>query len=103
MKIGLLSDTHGFLEEIIFSHFKLCDEIWHAGDIGDSVIERLAHFKPVRAVFGNIDDQSIRSIYPENLIFNCEGKKIFITHIAGSPPRYNPRVKKVIQEESPDV
>ena len=70
MLIGLLSDTHGFLDEKIFDHFSSCDEIWHAGDIGDeSVSKQLSSFKPLRAVHGNIDGTAIRAQFPENLSF----------------------------------
>jgi uncharacterized protein len=103
MTIGLLSDTHGFLDEKIFEHFKLCDEIWHAGDIGDGVQERLAEFKPFKAVYGNIDSKEIQMKYPEDLFFNCDGLKILITHIAGSPPKYNSRVKRLLDLQRPDV
>ncbi|NDC41473.1 MAG: metallophosphoesterase, partial [Chitinophagia bacterium] len=69
-KIGLLSDTHGYLDEKVFIHFAACDEIWHAGDIGDNgVAEALAAVKPFRAVFGNIDGPDIRHVYPETLRF----------------------------------
>ncbi len=104
MKIGLLSDTHSYLDPTIFDHFKECDEIWHAGDIGDAaVIKALEKFKPIRAVFGNIDDKDIQIRFPEDLWFNCEGMKIWMTHIGGAPPNYNPRIKKIFKEERPDA
>lgn len=104
MKIGLLSDTHSHLEPTIFDHFKDCDEIWHAGDIGDpAVINALENFKPVRAVFGNIDDKDLQHRFPEDLWFDCEGMKIWMTHIGGAPPNYNPRIKKIFKEKRPDV
>jgi uncharacterized protein len=104
MKIGLLSDTHSFLDTKIFDYFKSVDEIWHAGDIGDAnVINQLEKFKPVKAVFGNIDDKNIQARYPEDNWFECEGLTIWMTHIAGSPPNYNPRIKKVLKEKIPNV
>ncbi len=104
MKIGLLSDTHGYLDPKIFIHFKDCDEIWHAGDIGDiTVVQALEAFKPLRAVFGNIDDKAIRTRFPQDLRFHCEDVDVWITHIGGTPPNYNPRVKKILGEKAPDV
>jgi putative phosphoesterase len=104
MKIGLLSDTHSSLEPKVFDHFKQCDEIWHAGDIGSiDVVNDLEKFKPLKAVFGNIDDASIRQRFPEDLWFECENFKIFITHIGGIPPNYNPRVKRLLTEKKPDI
>ena len=76
MKIGLLSDTHGYLDEKIFEYFSACDEIWHAGDIGNlEIINALQAFKPLRAVYGNIDGKEISTEFPEDLIFPCEGCK----------------------------
>jgi len=104
MKIGLLSDTHSTLDERVFEYFKECDEIWHGGDIGEpEVIDRLEAFKPVRAVFGNIDDKMLQHRYPEDLRFECEGFDIWMTHIGGAPPNYNPRVKKKLKEKAPDI
>ncbi len=72
MKIGIISDTHGYLDPQVFQYFETCDEIWHAGDIGDlCVVEDLTAFKPLRDVHGNIDDQSIRMHYPQYQIFDC--------------------------------
>ena len=102
MKIGLISDTHSYLDAKVFDHFAACDEIWHAGDAGYNVIEKLEAFKPVRVVFGNIDDVEFQRQYPENLWFTCEGLRILITHIGGAPPNYNPRVKKLLKEV-PDI
>lgn len=104
MKIGLLSDTHGHLDPKIFQHFSACDEIWHAGDIGTTeVADALERFKPLRAVFGNVDDQALQRRFPEDLFFTCEGLSIWITHIGGAPPRYNPRVKKMLMARTPDL
>lgn len=104
MKIGLLSDTHSHLDPKVFVHFKDCDEIWHAGDIGDSgLISSLESFKPLRAVYGNIDTLALQTKYPEYLRFNCEGIDVFITHIGGTPPKYNPRVRALLNQNPPDL
>jgi len=102
--IGLLSDTHGHYDDSLDEHFRLCNEIWHAGDIGDeAVITRLKKIAPVQAVYGNIDDRKMQQALPENAWLEREGLRILITHIAGSPPRYNPRIKKLLAERSIDV
>ncbi len=104
MKIGLLADTHSFLDPKIFDHFKDCDEIWHAGDIGDSsLVNDLEKFKPLKAVYGNIDDKNLQARFPEDLHWNCEGLTICMTHIGGAPPNYNPRVKKLLKENPPAI
>ena len=103
-RIGLLSDTHSFLDEQLFSFFENCDEIWHAGDIGDvTVADRLSDFKPFKAVYGNIDGPEIRHRYPEILRFDCESVPVFIIHIGGYPGRYVPKVRKAIQEHPPKL
>ena len=101
-RIGLISDTHGFLDENIFEHFKNCDEVWHAGDFGNmELIKKLAAFKPLRGVFGNIDDNSIQAKFPEDLFFTCEGVNVFMRHIGGYPGKYAPTVKdKIINNKS---
>ena len=94
-RIGLISDTHNYLDESVFEHFKDCDEIWHGGDFGTvEIANRLKEFKPFRGVYGNIDGMDIRKEYPEQLVFMCEGVKILIRHIGGYPPKYNPETKK---------
>jgi uncharacterized protein len=104
MKIGLLSDTHSYLDPKIFDHFKNCDEVWHAGDIGEqNVATELESFKPFKAVYGNIDDKRMQVKYPEDLYMTCEGLSILITHIGGVPPRYNPRVLKMLRMNTPDI
>jgi uncharacterized protein len=104
MKIGLLSDTHSYLDPKVLSYFKTCDEIWHAGDIGDRMVaDELEMAKPLRAVYGNIDDKEMQARYPEDLWFDCEGLTVWITHIGGAPPNYNPRIKKVFKERIPDI
>lgn len=90
MKIGLLSDTHSFLDERVFEYFKDVDEIWHAGDIGDiKVLDQLEAFKPLVAVYGNIDNPIIRAHAPEFQRFEREGVEVLMTHIAGKPGKYS--------------
>lgn len=104
MKIGLLSDTHSYLDPKVFDYFSECDEIWHAGDIGDiNICDKLAAFKPLIAVHGNIDDQLIRMSHPEDHIFEREGFKIWITHIGGYPPKYTLKIKARLSELQPDL
>ena len=104
MKIGLISDTHGYLDEKTFSYFKECDEIWHAGDFGTiEVAQKLAEFKPLVGVYGNIDNNTIRQEFPEQQNIEREGLHILMMHIGGSPPRYNPRSKKIIKTKMPDI
>lgn len=104
MKIGLLSDTHGYLDKAIFNHFEQCDEIWHAGDIGSvEIVEQLNDFKPLRAVYGNIDSHEMRQITGEDAWFTLEGCKIWMTHIGGTPPRYNQRINKILTNRVPDI
>lgn len=100
-KIGLLSDTHGYLDDVIVSHLQSCDEIWHAGDFGpmELVAQLQALQKPLRGVFGNIDDGSVRALFPETLVFTCEAVTVLMQHIAGYPGRYAPGVKKRLQAE----
>ncbi|GJM31371.1 MAG: phosphoesterase [Saprospiraceae bacterium] len=103
-RIGLMSDTHSYLDKTIFSYFEECDEIWHAGDIGDvAVADALEKFRPFRAVYGNIDDRSIRNQYPEDLRFNCEGLSVWMTHIGGYPGRYSQRVRQQLQIDPPGL
>jgi putative phosphoesterase len=97
VKIGLLSDTHGYLDPSLLEYFRDCDEIWHAGDIGNvKVSEELSKFKPFKAVWGNIDGQDIRQIYPENLRFKSEGLEVWIKHIGGYPGKYDRSVRNEI-------
>ena len=94
-RIGLISDTHGFLDEAVFTHFKNCDEIWHAGDFGIvAVADKLKAFKPLKGVYGNIDGYDVRSLYPQKLIWTCEDVTVYMTHIGGYPGRYAPGVKQ---------
>jgi len=104
MKVGLLSDTHGYLDESIFKYFDECDEIWHAGDIGSlKIADQLSSFKKFRAVYGNIDGSILRQSYPEELIFKFEGLKVFIKHIGGYPPKYNPEIRNRLDLIRPDL
>lgn len=104
MKIGLLSDTHSYLDPKVFQYFESCDEVWHAGDIGDlRVASALQSFRPLRAVYGNIDDKTIQVHYSEDLHFKCEGVEVLITHIGGKPPSYNSRVKKLLNQLKPQL
>jgi len=102
--IGLLSDTHGFLDEKVFKHFEECDEIWHAGDFGgNTVAGRLQNFKPLRGVYGNIDGQEIRQLFGETAVFEIEKVRVMMKHIGGYPPKYNPETKKQILAEKPQL
>lgn len=103
-RIGLLSDTHGYLDEAVFKYFDQCDEIWHAGDFGNiELADQLAAFKPLRGVYGNIDDQTVRLVYPEHLKFTCEQVSVWMTHIGGYPGKYNPKIKKEIYLNPPKI
>lgn len=104
MRVGLLSDTHGHLDEVIHTHLMPCDEIWHAGDIGTiQVTDTLAKWKPLRAVYGNIDDATLRLSFPENNIFTIEGVKVVMTHIGGYPGHYVARARQLLLAERPKL
>lgn len=104
-KIGILSDTHGYLHPDAFEFFKECDEIWHAGDIMDDfILDELAAIAPtVRAVYGNCDDWDIRREIPENQVFTCESHTVAIRHIVGSPGKYYPEALELIREAKPTI
>ena len=103
-KILLLSDTHGYMGEDILKHIRSCDEVWHAGDIGDlTVTDAIKKLKPLRAVYGNIDGAEARSEFPLHQKFNIEGIKVWITHIGGYPNRYSKNVREAIKDECPDL
>ena len=92
-RIGLLSDTHAYWDEKYLEYFEPCDEIWHAGDIGSlEVAEKLAAFRPFRAVYGNIDGQEIRKLYPQINRFTVDGAEVLIKHIGGYPGKYDPSI-----------
>lgn len=104
MRIGLLSDTHGYLDDPMLRFLEDCDEIWHAGDFGgNGVVESLMALKPVRGVFGNIDGREIRGLFPEDLRFVCEGLDVFMTHIGGYPGKYAKRVKALLENQPPGL
>ena len=104
IKIGLLSDTHGYLDKSVYKYFQECDEIWHAGDVGTiEIIDNLTKFKPLRAVYGNIDGHQIRRVTSENLYFEVEGLKVFMTHIGGYPGRFNLAVKTFLKKNQTDM
>jgi len=104
LKIGLLSDTHGYLDPALFKYFDVCDEIWHAGDIGNAELaDKLADFRPLRAVYGNIDGGELRKMYSEDLDFTCEGARVFMSHIGGKPPNYNKRIRPILAQIKPDI
>lgn len=104
MTIGLISDTHGYLDPTFSKYFDQCDEIWHMGDIGTiTVLDELEAYRTTRAVYGNIDGHDLRIRTSEYLIFDLEGKRFMMTHIAGKPPAYNPKVRALIKSHQPDV
>lgn len=103
-KILLLSDTHGHLDGTILKYAARADEIWHAGDIGGiSIMDRLTAIKPVRGVYGNIDDQRVQQEYPEDNRFLCEGVDVWITHIGGYPGNYDARIRQQIRIDPPKL
>ncbi len=98
-QIGLISDTHGYLDEKVLENFRNCDEIWHAGDFGNgSIADRLIEFKPLKGVYGNVDGYDVRSAYPEKLIFSCEKVNVFMIHIGGHPGRYAPGIRNELNK-----
>jgi len=104
IKIGLLSDTHGFIHPRIFNFFDKVDEIWHAGDFGNiETADKLANFKPLRGVYGNIDGQEVRVVHPLHQRFNCEDVNVWMTHIGGYPGRYERYVKPDIYKNPPNL
>jgi putative phosphoesterase len=111
-RIGLISDTHNYLDPAILEHFNSCDEIWHAGDFGTiEIAEQLSRFQPIsngqkpliRGVYGNIDGADVRSVFSEQIVFFCEEVKVMMRHIGGYPPRYNPETKKELLIHHPDL
>lgn len=104
MKIGLLSDTHGYLDPKVFEYFKEVDEIWHAGDIGTmEVLDELRAFKATVAVWGNIDGGKLRQDCKEGEIFEREGVRVLLTHIAAKPPKYNKKVLSYVKQYQPKL
>jgi putative phosphoesterase len=103
-KVGLLSDTHGFLDKDILSFFEATDEILHAGDIGSmEVVQNLQSLKPLRAVYGNIDSQEIRLVFPKIQIFSIEEMKIIMVHIGGYPGHYERNIKALLRNSQPKI
>ena len=103
-KILLLSDTHGYIDDDILKYVKQADEVWHAGDIGNlKVTDTIKALKPLRAVYGNIDDTKIRADFPEDNRFMCEDVDVWITHIGGYPPKYNASVREQLRLNPPRV
>lgn len=109
MRIGLLSDTHGFLDETLLQHFAQCDELWHAGDLGPGeksstgLLDQLKSWKPLWAVYGNVDSAEIRAELPAELFWDSEGVRVYMTHIGGYPGNYDRRAKAAILREKPDL
>jgi putative phosphoesterase len=104
VKIGLLSDTHSHLDPKIFEYFQEVDEIWHAGDIGSiEVTDQLKKFKPLRAVYGNIDDHILRREFPEFNRFTIENVEVLLTHIGGKPGKYAKPALDALQEKAPKL
>ena len=103
-RILLLSDTHSYIDDAVLKHVKNADEVWHAGDIGDLIVtDTIKKIKPLRAVFGNIDNTEARTEFPEINRFMCEGVDVFITHIGGYPGRYHPKVRPLLNAKPPKL
>lgn len=103
-RIGLISDTHGYLDEAILGHLANCDEVWHAGDIGDGTVsDRLSALCPLRAVHGNIDGPELRGRFPEVLRWTCEELPVLMMHIGGPPGRYTPDARRELLREKPGL
>jgi hypothetical protein len=103
-RIGLLSDTHSSIHPRILDFFSTCDEIWHAGDIGNvETADQLAALKPLRAVYGNIDGTDLRVLYPKNQVFDCGEVKVLMTHIGGYPGRYEKESRQLIETIKPGL
>ncbi|MBP8033779.1 MAG: metallophosphoesterase family protein [Bacteroidia bacterium] len=103
--ILLISDTHSFLDKTLLKHIEAADEIWHAGDIGniELVTDEIKKLKPLRAVYGNIDDADAREEFSKNLVFTCEEVKVYMTHICGQPTNYLKEVKDILVAEKPKL
>ena len=103
-KIGIISDTHAYWDDKYLTHFESCDEIWHAGDIGSlQVAQRLAEFRPLRAVYGNCDGGDLRRMFTERLRFKCEDVDVLMKHIGGSPGHYDASIRGSIYASPPQL
>ena len=103
-RIGLISDTHNYLDDAVFKHFEKCDEIWHAGDFGTSeVSDKLKAFRPLKGVYGNIDGYDIRSEFPGKIRFKCEDVDVLMTHIGGYPGKYAPSIRGELYANPPKL
>lgn len=103
-KILLLSDTHSYIDDSILKYVEQADEIWHAGDIGNlKVTDTLKKMKPLKAVYGNIDDEKARLEFPLDIKFMCEGVSVWMTHIGGYPDKYNVRIREEIKTNPPKI
>ena len=103
-RILLLSDTHGLINDQILKYVKQADEVWHAGDIGSTqVSDQIKALKPLRAVYGNVDNKELRAEFPLDQSFNADGIEVFMTHIGGYPGRYTARVREVLLQKKPDL
>ena len=102
-RIGILSETHGHIPEQVWTFFKDCDELWHAGDCGPGVLDELRHWKPIRAVFGNMDGWDVRYETEEVADFDCEGVRVLMTHIGGWPGHYTQNVRRMLELARPDI
>jgi len=102
-RIGIISDTHGCCDEAILNALKDCNEVWHGGDFGAGVADKLQKQWPIRGVYGNIDGDGIRKEFPLRAVFNCEGVNVAMIHIGGYPGNYAPGVKEWLQVSKPDM
>ena len=103
-KILLLSDTHGYIDDHIMEYVNVADEVWHAGDIGSvKVTDTISNIKPLRAVYGNIDGTELRTSFPKDLVFACEGVKVFMTHLGGRPSSYAEGIDQKIKSVKPKI
>ena len=103
-KILIISDTHSHIDNTILKYVKETDEVWHAGDIGNiKILTEIKKFSKIKSVYGNIDDHVIRSVSPETNSFFCEKIKVSMIHIAGNPPYFNKKTKKIIETEKPNI
>ncbi|WP_026464753.1 metallophosphoesterase family protein [Adhaeribacter aquaticus] len=104
MKIGLISDTHSYVDEQILRHMGECDEIWHGGDFGSlAVSDALAALAPLRGVYGNIDDITLRSVHPKVQRFSVASLDVLMTHIGGYPGKYHPDISTLIKTNPPQL